>query len=827
MGGQVSAASIWRFGAFEMNGRTAELRRNGITVKLQEQPAQLLLLLLEHAGEIVTREDLRRNLWAADTFVDFDHSVNTAIMKLREALGDSRERPLYIQTLPRKGYRFVAPVARLPSTEVHPAESTVDSKLVTLQAARTGGRPAEPISGLDTIAEPLPLTMPEPDRTNPRSALGASIPTGGRSRMWRLGVTCAALLLLVAAGALVYRMAVHPAAPERALTRLTFDEGLQSHPTWSPDGRYLAYSSDKGGATNIWVQQIGGGDPVQITRGPGPNWHPDWSPDGRFIAYRSEAGRPGIYIVPALGGAGQERMIAPFGDQPKWSPDSTHVLFQSGPRIWKGVGSLALADLEADAPRPVLGEFFNFHKKVGEVSAAWHPDGKRVTLWTVDPTRPGPSPSFWTMSLDGGDAVQTFIPPEIENRFAELAPKSGNEWTLDSQFSWAPAGDALYFEQTLRGARSIWRLAVDPKSLKATGLERLTTGGTRDTAPAISPDGKKLAFTAGSGQISAWMYPLDANRGKIVGSGRPVTSPGIDAWLTITTRDGSKLAFSGIRAGEGRLWVKTLPDGVETPLFVDSFRNIPQWSPDGRRLAYRRTQHASDMNQIVIWSEDTRREEPVTSLRPLSQTGGVMVYDWSPDGKTLLISRVKPNEQKRGASEGPDANTARVTSWALPLAAAPHAELQERMIISDPQYSIYQEHFSPDGRWIVFEAITSSNVAAAAQRSTLYVMRATGGPWIAVTPNDTWADKPRWSPNGRLIYFLSGRDNFLNVWAVRFDPERAQPEGEAFRVTALDSPSLAIPGHMGTVEISISDEALVLTLERVTGGIWMLDNVAP
>src|SRR4051794_25854637 len=105
----------WRFGAFEVEGKTADLRRNGVAIRLQDQPSQLLVYLLRHAGEIVTREDLRGQLWPADTFVDFDHALNTAVMKLREALGDSSEKPLYIQTLPRKGYRFVAPVSVLPS----------------------------------------------------------------------------------------------------------------------------------------------------------------------------------------------------------------------------------------------------------------------------------------------------------------------------------------------------------------------------------------------------------------------------------------------------------------------------------------------------------------------------------------------------------------------------------------------------------------------------------------------------------------------------------------------------------------------------------------
>src|SRR5277367_3106296 len=89
-----------------------ELRRSGTAVKIREQSFSILVFLLEHAGELVTREDLRRVLWPSDTFVDFDHSLNAAVMKLREALGDSADAPLYIETIPKRGYRFIAPVSR-------------------------------------------------------------------------------------------------------------------------------------------------------------------------------------------------------------------------------------------------------------------------------------------------------------------------------------------------------------------------------------------------------------------------------------------------------------------------------------------------------------------------------------------------------------------------------------------------------------------------------------------------------------------------------------------------------------------------------------------
>src|ERR1700747_1237450 len=111
MGMPVNTPRAWRCGVFDRDATGGELRRNGSVVKLREQPASILLLLLEHAGQMVTREQLRQHLWPSDTFVDFDHSLNSAVMKLREALSDSAEKPLYIETIPKKGYRFVAPVS--------------------------------------------------------------------------------------------------------------------------------------------------------------------------------------------------------------------------------------------------------------------------------------------------------------------------------------------------------------------------------------------------------------------------------------------------------------------------------------------------------------------------------------------------------------------------------------------------------------------------------------------------------------------------------------------------------------------------------------------
>src|SRR5256885_9775286 len=113
MATELEANKTVRFGKFEFNPKSLELRRSGIRVKLQDQPGQILSALLEAPGDLVTREELRRRLWASDTFVDFDHSLNTAIKRLRDVLGDSADNPVFIETLSRRGYRFMAPTEQL------------------------------------------------------------------------------------------------------------------------------------------------------------------------------------------------------------------------------------------------------------------------------------------------------------------------------------------------------------------------------------------------------------------------------------------------------------------------------------------------------------------------------------------------------------------------------------------------------------------------------------------------------------------------------------------------------------------------------------------
>ena len=118
-----SISEVLQFGLFELDLRAGELRKNGVKIKLQQQPFQVLATLLRKPGKVVTREELRRELWPDDTFVDFDHSLNAAIARLRDALSESADRPIFVETLARRGYRFNAPVVNAAVQEADPAEA--------------------------------------------------------------------------------------------------------------------------------------------------------------------------------------------------------------------------------------------------------------------------------------------------------------------------------------------------------------------------------------------------------------------------------------------------------------------------------------------------------------------------------------------------------------------------------------------------------------------------------------------------------------------------------------------------------------------------------
>jgi dipeptidyl aminopeptidase/acylaminoacyl peptidase len=309
--------------------------------------------------------------------------------------------------------------------------------------------------------------------------------------------------------------------------------------------------------------------------------------------------------------------------------------------------------LDGSAPREVLAEVIA-RLDLFPTSAVWHPDGTRVSLFAWGPQGADSISSprsrhptyLWTVPLDGGAPVRSELAPQVREELRRIGTSEGAEYEVGYRdFSWAPSGNAIYFDQDFRGARNIWRMTIDPATLRGTAIERLTFGPGPDGGVALSPDGKRIAFAAQSEHIASMLFSFDPNTGQISGGGDAVTSPGMLAFLESLSRDGTKLAFCAVRAGKWELWQRSLTDGREEPVIADDDQRIyPQWSSDGRRLVYTRSKASGSeltaTSQILMWSAETRTEEPVTGIIDLL----AIVYDLSPDDKELLVSRASGQE---------------------------------------------------------------------------------------------------------------------------------------------------------------------------------------
>ena len=483
MGMPINTPRTWRFGVFELDAPSGELRRNGTVVKLREQPARILLLLLENAGQMVTREQLRQHLWPSDTFVDFDHSLNAAVMKLREALGDSADKPLYIETIPRKGYRFVAPVSQPGDTQNGDAPS------------QSTAAPEPPVSNT---------------REQGNGSIGAPSKTPDEIQGHRrlLSSKVAVLILLVVSaigvGALIRSGSLRsvlqsenqpkPSSGESnrmpsnlRFSILTSAPGDATSPSFSPDGRQIAFVWNGGEAIHydIYVQLVGGDTPLQLTHhknGDGVPGPPQWSPDGREIAFaRCDGERDGVYTVPALGGAERRLTNSPCRDfaagRPTWTPDGKAMVMldqctPGGPRALV-LFSFATGEKRCLAAGP--------SRDLG-CDDALSPDGRTVAF------------SFFTdFDLGYSEIYAVPLSGEAPRRLVSAS-------TYSSNLMWTPDGKYIVFDAYRGHMMHPWRVPVAGGPAEP---EMLYPG-----VGSISRDGQRLTYAERQAGSSSFPFFL-------------------------------------------------------------------------------------------------------------------------------------------------------------------------------------------------------------------------------------------------------------------------------------------------------------------------------
>ncbi len=777
-----------RFGPFELDVRTDELWKNGRRIRVRDQPIRILRALLEQPGEVVTREVLRERLWPADTFVDFDRGMNSAVRRLRDVLGDSADRPKFIETLPRLGYRFIGTIEG--DHVVVPAPVPVDSPTTD---ARTSAAPS------DAASPPAAIAATPATRTWPRGWLVAAI---------------ALLAMTSSAVALSRRWSgdrVTSSTTWSEATRLTFDDGLQTNPSFSPDGQSIAYAGNASGNFDIWTQRVDDdgkavGNPVRVTTHEADDSQPDWSPDGNRVAFRSDRGKGGIFITPATGGA--DVPVADFGYRPQWSSDGQIIAFTKSIIAGLSTSLYVVSPDERASPRLVQTPGTNGG------AFGWRPGSHEIVILNAFRI------PFRIVLLSVNVDTQRHIAWTFDDRVID----GFREQTLvvpGERLAWSEDGRAIYFIGKGHGLPSVWRIDVDAAAYRVVGGPTRITGTSRDANNfALSRDGRHIAFDGSTRAARLWAYELDGAGGVRTGREQPVSLEAVHAEAPDLSPDGRSLVSMQSQPGSRqRLEVvaRDMTTGRERALRAidDDRENIGflRWNGDGTRLSYVdffRQSARESHDQVRLLDPATGRDEALTSKRLASMSAADLPGDWTSDDRAIVANSKRYVESHDSIV-------------LLPLATAPRAETSA-IVITSTRGDIYEMSSSPDGRWITFRTARTPGlpgtriaiVSTSARRSD-------ETSWTIAVRNASWSvDKPRWSASGDRIYFTVTDGGPLSVWSIGFDSTRGTTVGEPRQVLALDSPAAHLLPDIRELELAVGGNHLVVPIVRPKGGIWTL-----
>lgn len=581
----------------------------------------------------------------------------------------------------------------------------------------------------------------------------------------------------------------------RRLTRLTFEGGLQTDPAFSPDGRFVAYAGDRAGNFDIWVQPVDGGEPVQLTRTPSQDTQPAWSPDGTTIAFHSDREGGGIYTVPAAGGV--ERQVSGVGSYPSWSADGSQIRFLQGPLLEVLGGSPRGIYAMPAQGGPAVELLPEFSRGGSWGWIAPHPDGR--ISWFGRPA--GRGIGFYTVSITGS------VTRSHQKAGADLLRVANNR----QRFGWSPDGTALFVESFAGNVRNIWKVRVNPATLAWESAEPVTVGTEAAVAAAVSADGSHVAYSSEQETERVWLFPF-ATDGQPL-DGRPVSEPGAAAGQLRISPDGSSMLYTLSRMGTGAgdgwsnngggLWISSTEPGGPEPRRLAPDGENGVWSRDGRRVAYLRVRPrpSSSPTDYPLSALAIRAlGGPETLITPWDSNRMLFPQDWAPDDSALLVSRMEPQRVQ-------------FTLWPVTGSAG-----AGRTVLAASDASLWEGQYSPDGRWLAFVAVS----AAGASVNVVPAGGPIGSRWIRVSPPGQWGDKPRWSADGRRLYFLLRVSGFLNLWSVPFGADGDL--GKAVQITHFDSPRLMISPRVDFMGMSVARRHFAATMHTATGNIWMIEN---
>jgi Tol biopolymer transport system component/TolB-like protein/Tfp pilus assembly protein PilF len=603
--------------------------------------------------------------------------------------------------------------------------------------------------------------------TGPRAGQAADPGAGGlapsRRRRYQNGAIAGALLvvgLAVLAWTLGRSGRHSDAFVAPRLQQLTFSEGVEEFPAWSPDGRTLAYSADRGPVRKILLKRLDGGEEVALTGGEADDIMPAWTPDGRTLAF-VRAQQPGRRLQPSdvfgkyEGGdlwsidleTRKERRLAEGAYDPAWSPDGTRLAVESS---WAGPRRLWLLDAHGRNPQQLTTDA---SETVSHLRPRWSPDGGRLVFKNVDQTK------FDVRVVD-----------VTSKRLAWVT----NDLAQDVDPAWSPSGRFIFFSSYRSGGLNLWRVPVAADGRPTAAPQQLTTGAGQDVQLAFAADGRRLAFTILGQNADLWRLPVSSS-GAALGEPQSVVATTREDSRGAWSADGGSLAFNSDRAGHMNVWVHSLGDGSTRPLTHGPGGDFqPNWAPDGSRLAF----FSNRSGNADVWTVDVK----TGALEQLTHGTAVDANPFfSPDGRSIAY-----HSDSGGHME----------VWVMKADGSAARPLTRVGVAG------HFMRWTPDGRAVVFRSSTPKVQVFrvdVADGEPVPLAEVAGGSHISFSPDATaildvvghkalWLspltggapskvfefddpsariDYPVWSPDGRFVIFDRYRPQGGDVWVMR------------------------------------------------------------